>query len=67
MLTDVAAVFRVFGTDQAAPVARLTLQEAANLTLPEGSMSPRLVRLAILCATAVSWPESDVWKMQSRY
>ena len=42
MLTDVAAVFRDFGTDQAAPIARLTLQEAANLMLPEGSMAPKV-------------------------
>ena len=42
MLTDVAAVFRDFGTDQAAPIARLTLPEAANLRLPAGSMSPKV-------------------------
>ena len=42
MLTDVAAVFRDFGTDHAAPIARLTPEQAAALTLPQGSMAPKV-------------------------
>ena len=42
MLTDVAAVFRDFGTDRAAPISRLTPDEAAALTLPQGSMAPKV-------------------------
>lgn len=42
MLTDVAAVFRDFGTDHAVPLARLTPYDAANLALPEGSMAPKV-------------------------
>ncbi len=42
MLTDVAAVFRDFGKDNAAPIARLTPKQAAALTLPLGSMQPKV-------------------------
>ena len=42
MLTDVTAVFRDFGTDHAAPIARLTPKQAAALTLPTGSMAPKV-------------------------
>lgn len=42
MLTDVAAVFRDFGTDHAAPIAKLTPGQAAALTLPQGSMVPKV-------------------------
>ena len=42
MLTDVAAVYRDFGTDQAAALTRLTPEQAAAMTLPEGSMAPKV-------------------------
>lgn len=42
LLTDVAAVYRDFGTDRAAPVARLSVAEAAALDLPAGSMGPKV-------------------------
>ena len=42
MLTDVAAVFRDFGSDHAAPIPRLTPEQAAALTLPQGSMQPKV-------------------------
>ena len=42
MLTDVAAVFRDFGTDHAAPIARLTPEQALALPLPQGSMAPKV-------------------------
>lgn len=42
MLTDVAAVYRDFGTDHAAAIPRLTPAEAAALTLPQGSMQPKV-------------------------
>ena len=42
MLTDVAAVFRDFGTDRAAPIARLTPDEGDRLALPQGSMAPKM-------------------------
>ena len=42
MLTDVTAVFRDFGTDRAAPISRLTPDAAAALTLPQGSMAPKV-------------------------
>ena len=42
MLTDVAAVFRDFDTDRAAPISRLTPDAAAALTLPQGSMAPKV-------------------------
>ncbi|MDZ4394606.1 carbamate kinase [Cypionkella sp.] len=42
MLTDVTAVFRDFGTARAAPIARLTPEQAAALSLPQGSMAPKV-------------------------
>ena len=42
MLTDVEAVFRDFGTEQARPIGRLTPQEANALDLHEGSMKPKV-------------------------
>lgn len=42
LLTDVDAVYRDFGTDQASPIPRLTLTEAQRLDLPAGSMGPKL-------------------------
>lgn len=42
MLTDVPAVFRDFGTDRAAPIPRLTPEEAEALRLPQGSMGPKM-------------------------
>ncbi len=46
LLTDVAAVFRDFGTDRAAPIARLTPDQATALTLPPGSMAPKVTAAA---------------------
>ena len=43
LLTDVDAVYRDFGTDQAAPVSELTAAEARALTMPAGSMGPKLL------------------------
>ena len=43
LLTDVDAVYRDFGTDQAAPVSALTAAEARALTMPAGSMGPKLL------------------------
>ena len=43
LLTDVDAVYRDFGTDQAAPVSELTVAEARALTMPAGSMGPKLL------------------------
>ncbi|UTD55461.1 carbamate kinase [Halomonas sp. MS1] len=42
LLTDVDAVYRDFGTDQATPVSALTVAEARALELPAGSMGPKL-------------------------
>ncbi|MGH1451370.1 MAG: carbamate kinase [Pseudomonadaceae bacterium] len=42
LLTDVDAIYRDFGTDQAAPIPRLTPTEAQQLDLPAGSMGPKL-------------------------
>ena len=42
LLTDVAAVYRDFGTDQAAPVRQMTVTEADGLPLPDGSMHPKV-------------------------
>ena len=46
MLTEVKAVFRDFGKNQAMPIARLTPQEADTLDLPEGSMKPKVTAAA---------------------
>ncbi|KMQ73147.1 carbamate kinase [Marinobacter subterrani] len=42
LLTDVTAVYRDFGTDQAAPVPELTVSQAQALDMPAGSMGPKL-------------------------
>jgi carbamate kinase len=42
LLTDVDAVYRDFGTAQAAPVSELTAAEARALDMPAGSMGPKL-------------------------
>ena len=42
LLTDVAAVFRDFGTAQAAPIRVMTVAEAGDLSLPNGSMRPKV-------------------------
>lgn len=42
LLTDVDAIYRDFGKDNATAIATLTLAEARNLDLPAGSMGPKL-------------------------
>jgi carbamate kinase len=42
LLTDVAAVFRDFGTAEALPIREMTLAEADDLQLPDGSMRPKV-------------------------
>ena len=42
LLTDVAAIYRDFGKDSAAPIPSLNLEEARELDLPAGSMGPKL-------------------------
>jgi carbamate kinase len=42
LLTDVAAVFRDFGTDHATPIRQMTVAEADELSLPDGSMRPKV-------------------------
>jgi carbamate kinase len=42
LLTDVKAVFRDFGKERASAIDRITAGEAAQLTLPEGSMRPKV-------------------------
>lgn len=46
LLTDVEAVFRDFGTDAQAPIARLTPEGATRLNLPDGSMAPKVAAAA---------------------
>tara|TARA_R110002049_G_scaffold212203_2_gene383201 strand:- start:3348 stop:4268 length:921 start_codon:yes stop_codon:yes gene_type:complete len=46
LLTDVDAAYRDFGTDHAAPIARITPQEARALDLPAGSMGPKIAAAA---------------------
>lgn len=46
LLTDVEAVYRNFGSKNAAPIARLTPEEARMLDLPAGSMGPKMVAAA---------------------
>lgn len=43
LLTDVDAVYKVFGMDNVAPLARLTPEEGRLLDLPKGSMGPKLI------------------------
>lgn len=42
LLTDVGAVYRDFGTDEATPISEISPREARALTLPEGSMRPKV-------------------------
>lgn len=42
LLTDVDAIYQNFGTDEAAPIGRLTLAQSRELNLPAGSMGPKL-------------------------
>ena len=42
LLTDVAAVYTGFGTDQAVAIARLTPEEGRTMSLESGSMGPKL-------------------------
>jgi carbamate kinase len=42
LLTDVDGVYRNFGTEDAARIARLIPDEAAQLDLPAGSMGPKM-------------------------
>ncbi|RAR61585.1 MULTISPECIES: carbamate kinase [Halomonadaceae] len=60
LLTDVAAVYRDFGTDAAAPLQVLTLREAQALTVPAGSMGPKL---AAACDFAASGGISGIGRL----
>lgn len=42
LLTDVEAVYENFGTDKAAPVAKLSPQDGRAMEMPAGSMGPKL-------------------------
>ncbi|WP_159952716.1 carbamate kinase [Rhizobium sp. 18065] len=42
LLTDVDAVYRDFGSDSAAPIPKLTTEEARALGVPAGSMGPKV-------------------------
>jgi len=42
LLTDVDAVYRDWGAPGAAPIARMSLEEAAAMHLPAGSMGPKV-------------------------
>jgi carbamate kinase len=46
LLTDVAAVMRDFGTPDAHPINRLTVEQATGLELPVGSMGPKVAACA---------------------
>ncbi len=43
LLTDVDAVYRDWGGPDAAPIRRMSPEEAVSLDLPEGSMGPKAV------------------------
>lgn len=60
LLTDVAAVYRDFGTDAAAPLPVLTLRDAQALTIPAGSMGPKL---AAACDFAASGGVSGIGRL----
>jgi carbamate kinase len=51
LLTDVDAIYRDFGKDNAAPIPSLTLAEARNLDLPAGSMGPKLAAASDFAAS----------------
>ena len=61
LLTDVGAVYRDFGTDTAAPIHELTVDEARELTLPAGSMGPKL---SAACDFAESGGISGIGRLQ---
>lgn len=42
LLTDVRAAFRDFATAEANAINKITTPEAARLTLPDGSMRPKV-------------------------
>lgn len=46
LLTDVDAIYRDFGTAEAAAIDRLTVEQARSLDLPAGSMGPKLAAAA---------------------
>ncbi|GGI93519.1 carbamate kinase [Halopseudomonas pertucinogena] len=46
LLTDVDAIYRDFGTDKAAAITSLTVEQARALDLPAGSMGPKLTAAA---------------------
>ncbi|GAA6203140.1 carbamate kinase [Aquicoccus sp. SU-CL01552] len=51
LLTDVDAVYENFGTDQATPIRKLTPESGRALTLPDGSMGPKLQAACDFAAT----------------
>lgn len=46
LLTDVAAVFRDFGTDTQAAIRQMSPEDAERLDLPDGSMAPKVAAAA---------------------
>lgn len=46
LLTDVDAIYRDFGTDDAEPIRQLNVADATELDLPAGSMGPKLTAAA---------------------
>src|SRR3546814_3137042 len=46
LLTDVDAIYRDFGTDSAAAIRSLSVEEGRALDLPAGSMGPKLAAAA---------------------
>lgn len=50
LLTDVDAVYRDFGTDNAAPISDLSIRDAGTLSLPEGSMRPKVTAACAFAA-----------------
>ncbi|WP_417565160.1 carbamate kinase [Marinobacter sp.] len=61
LLTDVDAVYRDYGTDQAAPVSELTVTKAQALDMPAGSMGPKL---QAACDFAQSGGISGIGRLQ---
>lgn len=61
LLTDVDAVYRGFGTDQATPLSELTVAEARALEMPAGSMGPKL---QAACDFAESGGISGIGRLQ---
>lgn len=50
ILTDVEAVYQDFGTPQAKKLSKLTVAEAQSMTLPAGSMGPKIRACASFAA-----------------